>query len=319
MTVEVSTEAGCWRDRGLNLCRRPEALPKLVGHRGALAIAPENTMASFDRAWRDGADLIEMDVRLSADGRVVVIHDALVDRTTDGSGLVSEMPLAEIKRLDAGAWFDPRFAGERVPTLVEVLEWAKWRLPLLLELKFHPYGSFDPALVPAVMADVVERGMADQVAMISYQPRALVQVKSLAPYIQAGPITPWDRTLTFISRLTKRLPQLTRLAAVRKVLTRPLTYSLSWGCDIVGPNVRVVTETLVSAAHALNIPVSCGGLLWDYPAAIAVGLDTISADDPGFVRRTYLHRDGAGTDGFVAEKPVRGGSFGGSSEGNDTG
>ncbi|MBN1250124.1 MAG: hypothetical protein JXC32_20840 [Anaerolineae bacterium] len=288
MTVGVTAEAGCWRDRGLNLCRKPGALPKLVGHRGALAIAPENTMVSFERAWQDGADLIELDVRLSADGHPVVFHDALVDRTTDATGLIHEMTLAEIKQLDAGAWFDPQFAGERVPTLAEVLRWAKGRVGLLLELKFHPYGAFGAALVPVVLELVTDLGMDDHVAMISYQPRALVQVKALAPYIQAGPITPWDRTLSVVSRLARRFAELTRLRVVRKVLTRPLTYALSWGCDIVGPNVQVVTPTLVNAAHALNIPVSCGGLLWDYPAAITMGLDTISADNPGLVRKTYL-------------------------------
>lgn len=284
----LTLETTCFRDRGLNLCRKPGALPKLVGHRGALAVAPENTMASFERAWRDGADLVEMDVRRSADGHVVIMHDALVDRTTDGTGFVAGMSLAEIKELDAGSWFGERFAGEQVPTLQDALRWAKWRVGLLLELKFHPYGAFDPALVPAVMADVTDLGMTDQVAMISYQPRALVQVKSVAPYIQAGPMPPWDRTLQFVSRLARRFPRLAALGPVRRILLRPLTYSRSWGCDIVGPNISVVTPALVAAAHALNIPVSCGGLAWDYPAAIAMGLDTISANNPGLVRNEYL-------------------------------
>ena len=120
---------------GLDLRRADGALPKLVGHHGALEVAPENTLASFQRAADDGVDVIEMDIRLSADEHVVVMHDGTVSRTTNGSGIVSEMSLAELKRVDAGSWFDARYAGERIPTLVEVLSWAQGKVGLLLELK----------------------------------------------------------------------------------------------------------------------------------------------------------------------------------------
>ena len=280
--------SGCRCERGLDLCRRPGELPKLVGHRGALAVAPENTMASFERAWRDGADLVELDVRLSADDQVVVLHDATVDRTTDGSGLITELTVAELKRLDAGAWFDARFGGERIPTLVEVLAWAKWRVGLLLELKFDPFGSHDPTLVPAVLSDVSATGVEDQVALISFQTRALVQVKALAPQMPVGPMPPSEGILRSVAWLSRRFPTLVRAAQVRRILTRPLTYTLNWGCDVVGPNVDVATQTLVDAAHAVGLPVSCGGFDWDYPAAIAMGLDTVSANDPGAVRSQFL-------------------------------
>jgi glycerophosphoryl diester phosphodiesterase len=288
MVGATAPPLGCHRERWLDLCRRPGDMPKLVGHRGALAVAPENTMASFERAWRDGVDLVELDVRLSADHQVVVLHDAAVDRTTDGSGLITRFTVAELKRLDAGAWFDARFAGERIPTLVEVLTWAKWRVGLLLELKFDPFGSHDPALVPAVLKDVSSTGVEDQVAFISYQTRALVQVKALAPDIPVGPMPPRDGILQFVARLSRRFPALVRAAPVRRILTRPLTYAVNWGCDVVGPNIDVTTQTLVDAAHAVGLPVSCGGLSWDYPAAIAMGLDTISANDPGLVRSRFL-------------------------------
>ncbi|MGC9523063.1 MAG: glycerophosphodiester phosphodiesterase, partial [Anaerolineae bacterium] len=87
-------------------------------------------MASFIQAWKDGADIIELDVRLSADQEPVIIHDAWVDRTTDGTGRVSRMTLSELKQLDAGSWFDARFTGERIPTLEEVLAWARGRIGL---------------------------------------------------------------------------------------------------------------------------------------------------------------------------------------------
>lgn len=93
-----------------------------VGHRGTVRFAPENTIAAFKKAIEMGLDLIEFDVRETKDGHLVIMHDETVDRTTDGSGRVSDLTLAEIKRLDAGSWFGPQFQGERVPTLDEALE-----------------------------------------------------------------------------------------------------------------------------------------------------------------------------------------------------
>ncbi len=92
-----------------------------VGHRGTVHLAPENTLAAFRKAIELGLDLIEIDVRETRDGHLVIMHDATVDRTTDGKGRVSDLTLEEIKRLDAGSWFSPKFAGERVPTLDEAL------------------------------------------------------------------------------------------------------------------------------------------------------------------------------------------------------
>jgi glycerophosphoryl diester phosphodiesterase len=245
-------------------------------------------MASFERAWRDGADIVELDVRLSSDHRVVVIHDALLDRTTDGTGYVGDRSLAELKRFDAGSWFDPRFAGERIPALEEVLDWAVGRIGLMLELKFEPWGAFDPALVPQMMAVVTAAGADEQIAAISYQPRALQQLKAEAPYIPAGPIPPRDGVLRLGVWLVQRFPALSGLRTLRRVLTRPLGYTLRWGCDIVAPNIEVASVVLVTASHARGIPVSCGGLDWDYPAAIAMGVDTIAANNPGLVRARYL-------------------------------
>ncbi len=245
-------------------------------------------MASFGQAWKDGADIIELDVRLSADQEPVVIHDAWVDRTTDGTGRVSRMTLSELKRLDAGAWFEARFAGERIPTLEEVFAWARGRIGLLLELKFDPYGAFEPLLTPTVLETVSRMSILEQIAIISYQPRALVQAKALAPDILAGPIPPRDGVLKLAVWLFQRFPILGAIKPYRKILVRPLTYTRAWGGDVVGPNIDVVTPILVDAAHRGGCPISCGGLYWDYPAAIRMGVDTISANNPGLVRSLYL-------------------------------
>ena len=91
--------------------------PLVVAHRGGAGLAPENTLAAFRMALEVGADAIELDVRLTRDGRVAVIHDRTVDRTTGGRGPVGSYTLAELKALDAGSWFGPQYLGERVPTL----------------------------------------------------------------------------------------------------------------------------------------------------------------------------------------------------------
>lgn len=97
------------------------AIPPLIGHRGIAGLAPENTLASFRAAAALGVEMVEFDVRLSADGQPVVFHDDTLERTTDGTGAVAAHGLAELKRLDAGAWFSPQFGGERIATLDEVL------------------------------------------------------------------------------------------------------------------------------------------------------------------------------------------------------
>lgn len=94
----------------------------LAAHRGGAALRPENTLAAIREALRLGAGQVEIDLRRTADGAVVAMHDARVDRTTDGRGAVADLRLAELQALDAGSHFHPRFAGERVPTLEEVLE-----------------------------------------------------------------------------------------------------------------------------------------------------------------------------------------------------
>jgi glycerophosphoryl diester phosphodiesterase len=111
----------------------PETL--LVAHRGASGVAPENTLAAIDSALRTTADLIEIDIHQTRDGQVVVLHDATLDRTTDGRGKVGELTLEQVRALDAGAWFGPAFAGLRVPTLEEVIRRVSGQKKLLIEIK----------------------------------------------------------------------------------------------------------------------------------------------------------------------------------------
>ncbi|WP_159885931.1 glycerophosphodiester phosphodiesterase [Paenibacillus puerhi] len=107
----------------------------IIGHRGAAGEAPENTLASFRLALEQGADAIELDIHETADGELIVCHDHTVDRTTDGSGFIEQLTMEELRRLDAGSWFDERFAGERLPLLADVLALTPPGIMINVEIK----------------------------------------------------------------------------------------------------------------------------------------------------------------------------------------
>ncbi|MEA3345532.1 MAG: glycerophosphodiester phosphodiesterase [Chloroflexota bacterium] len=154
----------------------------IFAHRGASYRAPENTLSAFRLARDMGADGIELDVQLSRDGVPVVIHDATVDRTTDGSGTVADLTLAELKRLDAGSWFSSEFAGERIPTLNEVFSVRRTDgtavgqdLSLNLELKVVETEAV--GLEEAVGSLIARCGMEDRVLISSFSPLALQRMR----------------------------------------------------------------------------------------------------------------------------------------------
>lgn len=150
-------------------------------HRGASYHAPENTLSAFQLARDMGADGIELDVQLSHDGTAVVIHDATVDRTTDVSGAVADLTLAELKELDAGSWVSSDFAGERIPTLTEVFEAVGQDLLLNLELKVMV--SEPTGLEEVVVSLIAHYGMKDRVLISSFNPLALQRVRRAHPHI----------------------------------------------------------------------------------------------------------------------------------------
>ncbi len=120
----------------------PSGTPVIaVGHRGTTRLAPENTLAAFDKAIDMGARVVEMDVRMTADGHFIIMHDARVDRTTDGRGAVSKVTLAQIKALDAGSWFAKDYAGVRVPSLREALHHIRGRAGVDIDFKAGPEDS----------------------------------------------------------------------------------------------------------------------------------------------------------------------------------
>jgi len=155
-----------------------------VAHRGASALAPENTMAAFEKAVELGADVIELDLHLSRDGELVAIHDDTLDRTTDGHGPVHQRSLAELMRLDAGRWFGEGFAGQRIPTLAQVLDRFAGKVPLALEIKAG--STFFPGIEERVVSALRRHAAIDQAAVASFDHHALRRLKEIEPTIRTA-------------------------------------------------------------------------------------------------------------------------------------
>lgn len=227
-----------------------------MAHRGDRSLAPENTLAAFSLALDEGVDAIEMDIRLSKDGRIIVIHDERVDRTTDGTGLVEEMTLEEIKGLDAGSWFDPRFAGERIPTLEEALSLIRGRAGIQLEIK----GSA-PGLAEGALEMLQAMQMTDDVIIISFAEENLQRVKEIAPQ-------------QYLLLLSSKPDAIDRCLAL--------------GCEGISITLAMADEGFIAAAHAAGLTVT----VWnaneeaDVKRMLDLGADFIASDYPSLLVET---------------------------------
>lgn len=153
----------------------------VIAHRGASTYAPENTFAAFDLALEMGTHHLELDVQMSSDGHLVIIHDDLVNRTTNGYGRVWKHTLAELQALDAGAWFGQKFAGERIPTLEAVLKRYQGRAHLHVEIKGKSEGLSERT------ADMIRAfNWTHAVTMTSFQKDKLEALRAHAPTLPAG-------------------------------------------------------------------------------------------------------------------------------------
>ena len=162
--------------------------PVIFGHRGASKYAPENTIAAFDLAIRQGTKAFELDTMLTSDRVPVVIHDHTLDRTTNGTGEVGQKTLKEIKELDAGFRFSAKFKDEKVPVLKDVLE--KYRNGILINIELKNYHSPKDDLARIVMELVEACGMLDQVLFSSFLPRNLKILRFLQPAAKVALLTP---------------------------------------------------------------------------------------------------------------------------------
>jgi len=235
----------------------PRDCPLNIAHRGASAAAPQNTLAAFRKAAELGADGIELDVQLSADGVAVVIHDFVVDHTTDGLGRVADKTLVELKALDAGVRFSPQFAGERIPTLAQVFESLDGRLLVNVELKCWRRSD---ALAASAVQLVRRHAMEKRVLFSSFNPLALRAVKRLAPEIPVGLLYAPD------------LPIYLRRAWLAPLVPHEARH----------PSFTIVNETMMRWCHARGLRVHAWTV--DEPAGmrrlIAAGVDGIITNKP---------------------------------------
>lgn len=168
----------------------------IIAHRGASGCAPENTMAAFEEALKMGAEGIELDVHMTKDGEVVVIHDHTIDRTSDGKGMVGGFSLEEIRGFDFGAWFDPKFEGARIPTLGEVFELLRdWDGLLNIEIKSGPI--FYPGIEEKLVHMVRDYDFPGRIIFSSFNHYSLRDIKVMDPNMEigllymAGLVEPW--------------------------------------------------------------------------------------------------------------------------------
>jgi len=238
--------------------------PLNIAHRGASGEAPENTLAAFELALRQGAKGIEFDVHLSSDGIPVVIHDPRLSRTTSGNGRVSEHRASALRRLDAGSWFNRRFPEKalqhyttaRIPMLSEVLAWVQQRKMLaFIEIKRgrRPY----PGIEAKVVAEIEQQAVRGLVTIVSFDFASLRRVRQLNRRVSLG---------LDVSR---------SLLAIRRIRSLP--------GNAVLPHWAIASRGLIGRAHKHSIPV----FPWtvDQPARmermIAEGVDGIITNYPG--------------------------------------
>ena len=254
----------------------PDRLPLIIGHRGASRSAPENTLAAFEQAMRDGADGVEFDVRLARDGVPVVIHDATLRRTARRDATVASLSSSELQEADAGTWFNLKFPAqarehfskERVPTLAQVLFLVGERAQsLYVEMKFEEGGNFRP-LAAAVVREIREHGLGERAIVESFMLDAIVEVKRIAPEIRTAAL--FDRSLArpFIS--SRRIIEL----------------ALRTQADEIALHRSLARRALVAQARRSGLR----ALVWtaDNPVwarrALSYGLSAIITNQPALLR-----------------------------------
>ncbi|MET0735417.1 MAG: glycerophosphodiester phosphodiesterase family protein [Microbacterium sp.] len=248
--------------------RTPGEAAFIASHRGGGASAPENTVPAISAALAAGFDYVEVDVALTADRHPVLLHDATVDRTTDGHGRVSELTLEQVRALDAGSWFDPAFSGTRIPTLAEFLDvLAGSTQRAIVELK----GVWDADSVGAAIAEVSARGLERRIVIASFDARTLALVEA------ASEIVP---RLLILKHVPDDVVSAAAEAGVRGI--------------IVDRKAVLREPELVDELHAAGIRLVVYTLNKDtqWDAVTALGVDGIVTDDPGTLsawQRAFAH------------------------------
>lgn len=226
----------------------------VIAHRGASGYAPENTFAAFRKAIAMGAGFIETDLQLSRDARFVAIHDATVGRTTNGQGAVRDLTLADLRKLDAGSWFGSEFAGERIPTLEEILEFAK-KHDVVFYLELKPSGSWggEHALISALR----ESGEIARTVIISFDPEILVKSRNIEPTLMTG--------LLFDGKIPDPLGKASEIGA-RQIAARGDLVTPRLLKEARSRDLQVVCWTVNHPGHMrLLAEAGVDGIMSDYP------------------------------------------------------
>jgi glycerophosphoryl diester phosphodiesterase len=237
--------------------------PVIFAHRGDSAHAPENTLAAFRLAAAEGADAIELDAKLSADGQVIVFHDERLERTTDGAGRVRDKPAVELRSLDAGRHFSESFRGEKIPLLSEVLQQLGNRL--LINVELRNYWTPRDDLVEAVCDLVKQHALESSIMFSSFLASNLRLAKRILPAVPCGLVAMrgwpglWARSFGFsfgdcealhpnladtTAQQVRRVHRLKRRVHVWTVNAREQVQRLiEWGVDgIITDNPRLVLD-----------------------------------------------------------------------------
>ena len=237
--------------------------PLVLGHRGASAYAPENTLTAFNLAFEQGADGVELDVTLTQDGIPVVIHDDTVDRTTNGHGDIRLMTLEQVKQLDAAYKFD-QYRGEKIPTLDEVMRAVGKRGIINIELKGKSIQA--DGLEEAVLAVIEQTGTADNVIISSFNPFALYRMSVLNPRLPRGLL------------YTIEMPLYLRRAWLRPVANPTAMH----------PKYSMIDERFVKWARSKKYKINTWTV--DDPSEMrrlmGLGIDAIISNKPDVLRQT---------------------------------
>jgi glycerophosphoryl diester phosphodiesterase len=237
--------------------------PVCIAHRGASKEAPENTIAAFRKALERRADAVELDLRATSDGVLVCVHDATLDRTTNGSGPVADTTLAEIRKLDAGSWKAPEFAGESVPTFGEALAVITPGAVCTPELKVT-------GIEKQAVRIIAEAGAQHAVIIVSFHDEALARVRELAPDMPTG----W---------IVSRDPPEDRDAHAAELVGR----AAACGASLISASFTTLTHELLAAAHNADMAVWVWTVDSEEPMGelLAAGVDGITSNVPHVLRR----------------------------------
>ncbi len=233
----------------------------VIAHRGASGNAPENTLAAFRKAVALGATFIETDLQLSRDAHFVAIHDETVNRTTNGQGAVHGMTLTELRRLDAGSWFGSEFAGERIPTLEEILEFSK-KNDVVFYLEIKPGGSWGGE--HALIGSLRESGEIPRVVVISFDAAIVLNLRKIEPTLMTG--------LLYDGQIETPMDKAVAIGA-RQLLVRGDLVTPALLAEARKKDLQVVCWTVNHPAHMRMLAAAgVDGIMSDYPDRLAAAV-----------------------------------------------